>query len=304
LKYAWLFPGQGAQFVGMGRALAQVSARARDVFARADEALGFSISALCFEGPTESLVLTEHTQPAIVTTSMAALAALEEVYPELPRPAFVLGHSLGEYSALVAARALTLESAVRLVHLRGRAMQQAVPQGQGAMAAVMGGDRQKVLDLCRDAREGPGQIVIAGSTDAVGRAVTLGGERGMKVVLLKVSAPFHCSLMAPAADAMQAALSDTPIQDAIVPVVSNVTAAPYTSATEARRLLVDQVASPVRWDESILSLSSANVTHGLEIGPGKVLSGLIKRIDKAWMVKPVGEPNDIEPLASFLGSLT
>jgi [acyl-carrier-protein] S-malonyltransferase len=312
LKYAWLFPGQGSQFVGMGKALAEVSAAARDVFARADEALGFSISALCFEGPVESLVLTEHTQPAIVTTSLAALAALKEAFPDLPRPTFVLGHSLGEYSALVAAEALTLETAVRLVHLRGRAMQEAVPPGLGAMAAVMGGDRQKVLDLCADARgedvlspanfNGPGQIVIAGHTQAVARAAALGGERGMKVVLLKVSAPFHCSLMSPAADRMRAALADTPIQDAVVPIVANVTAAPHTSAADTRRLLVEQVGSPVRWDDSILGLSASDVRQGLEIGPGKVLSGLIKRIDKAWTVKTVGEPNDIEPLADFFGS--
>jgi [acyl-carrier-protein] S-malonyltransferase len=313
LKYAWLFPGQGAQFVGMGKALAEASAKARETFERADRALGFSISKLCFEGPEEALVLTEHTQPAIVTVSLAALAALGEAYPNLPRPAAVLGHSLGEYSALVAARALTLEDAVRLVHLRGRAMQDAVPQGKGGMAAVLGADREKVMSLCEDAREGevlspanfngPGQIVIAGTSEAIQRASKLGAERGMKIIQLKVSAPFHCSLMAPAAEKMQVALSQAPVADAEIPVVANVTAEPHTAASDTRRLLVSQVDSPVRWEESIQNLSAREITVGLEIGPGKVLQGLIKRIDKSWTVRSVGEPKDIPVLAEFLAGL-
>jgi [acyl-carrier-protein] S-malonyltransferase len=312
VKYAWLFPGQGAQVVGMGKALAETSAAARDVFSRADAALGFSISTLCFDGPESSLILTENTQPAIVTTSIAALAATREAYPNLPEPSFVLGHSLGEYSALVAAGALSLEDAVRLVHLRGRAMQEAVPPGQGAMAAVLGADREKVEKLCDDARgadvlspanfNGPGQIVLAGSSEAIARATALASDRAMKVIALKVSAPFHCSLMKPAADKMREALLSAEIRDAEIPVVANVTAAPHRAAEETRRLLVEQVASPVRWEESIQMLSSAEVNRGLEIGPGKVLAGLIKRIDKAWVVKNAGEPKDIEPLAEFFAS--
>lgn len=310
MNYAWLFPGQGAQFVGMGKALAEASAAARETFQRADAALGFSISAICFDGPDEALVRTEHTQPAIVTVSLAALAALREAYPSLPQPQAVLGHSLGEYSALVAAGALSLEDAVRLVHLRGRAMQEAVPQGQGGMAAVLGADRDKVISLCEDAAEGevlspanfngPGQIVIAGTSSAIERASKLGSERGMKIITLKVSAPFHCSLMAPAAEKMRVALAEAKVEDAKVPVVANVTATPHTAADDTRRLLVAQVDSPVRFEESITHLSAAGVTTGLEIGPGKVLQGLIKRINKEWTMRTVGEPKDIPALAEFL----
>lgn len=297
----------------MGKALAESSAAARDVFARADRALGFSISELCFNGPEQSLVLTEHTQPAIVTASVAALEALKEAFPKLPSPAFVLGHSLGEYSALVAAGALALEDAVKLVHLRGRAMQEAVPPGLGAMAAVLGADRENVQSLCDDARgddvlspanfNGPGQTVIAGTSAAVARATALAGERGMKMIALKVSAPFHCALMAPAADKMRAALGSAQVFEARVPVVANVTAEPHTSADDTRHLLVEQVASPVRWEDSIKRLSAEGVTQGLEIGPGKVLAGLIKRIDKSWTVRNAGEPKDIESLVDFVESL-
>jgi len=297
----------------MGKALAEASAAARETFERADAALGFPISSICFEGPEEALVRTEHTQPAIVTVSLAALAAIREAFPNLPAPKAVLGHSLGEYSALVAAGALSLEDAVRLVHLRGRAMQEAVPQGQGGMAAVLGADRDKVMSLCEDAAEGevlspanfngPGQIVIAGTSSAIERASKLGAERGMKIITLKVSAPFHCSLMAPAAARMRQALADAKVEDATVPVVANVTACPHTAADDTRRLLVAQVDSPVRFEESITNLGAAGVTAALEIGPGKVLQGLIKRINKAWTVRTVGEPKDIPALAEFLAGL-
>jgi len=310
MSYAWLFPGQGAQKIGMGKELFEQSAKAKAVFERADEALGFSISKLCFEGPDEELVLTKNTQPAIVTTSIAALEALREANPELPAPAFVAGHSLGEYSALVAAGALSLEDAVRLVHIRGQAMQEAVPAGVGAMAAVMGGDAEAVELLCRDASEGepvspanfnaPGQIVIAGAAAAVKRATELAKERSLKAIPLKVSAPFHCALMGPAADKVRTALADITIQTPNFPVVANVTAEPNQDASAVADLLVRQVDSAVLWDRSIQSIAAQGVDKALEIGPGKVLSGLVKRIDKSVKVKPVGTPDDVTAVGEFL----
>lgn len=311
MSYAWLFPGQGAQVVGMGRALFEQSPAARDVFERADRALGFSISSICFEGPEAELTLTKNTQPAIVTTSVAALAALREKYPQLPAPAFVAGHSLGEYSALVAAGALSLEDAVRVVHIRGSAMQEAVPAGQGGMAAIMGGDEAAVNALCDAAREGdvlspanfnsPGQVVIAGHAAAIERAVALSKERSLKAILLKVSAPFHCALMAPAGERVRAALADVRIADPSVPVVANVDAAAHSAASDVTDLLVRQVDSAVLWDRSIQTMAQAGVTRALEIGPGKVLAGLVKRIDKTWTVQNVGTPEDLEAASAFLG---
>ncbi len=309
---AWLFPGQGAQSVGMGRALADASPRAREVFARADEALGFSISRLCFEGPESELVLTKYTQPAIVTVSVAALEALREAMPELPAPAFVAGHSLGEYSALVAAGALGLEDAVRTVHRRGSAMQEAVPEGQGGMAAIMGGDEAAVTALCADAAQGdvlspanfnaPGQIVIAGAKAAVERAVELSKERSLKAIVLKVSAPFHCSLMAPAALAVKEALADVRIAAPSVPVVSNVEAKPNSTAERVAELLARQVDHAVLWDASVRTMAAAGVTQALELGPGKVLAGLVKRIEKSVTVLSVGGPDDLAKVPAFLAS--
>jgi [acyl-carrier-protein] S-malonyltransferase len=312
MTFAWLFPGQGTQEVGMGKALADASPAARDVFRRADEALGFSITKLCFEGPIETLTLTENAQPAIVTASIAALAALREAVPNVPLPAFAAGHSLGEYSALVASGALAFEDAVRLVNLRGRAMQEAVPAGQGAMAAIMGGDAEAVNALCSEASAGavlsaanfnaPGQIVISGSADAVARAVELAASRKLKAIPLKVSAPFHCALMAPAARAVDSALANIALSPLAFPVVANVTAEPNADPGSVRALLVRQIDGPVRWEQSVAFMASAGVTRGLEIGPGKVLAGLVKRIDKRIAVTGCFDPTGFTEFATSLAS--
>lgn len=308
---AWLFPGQGTQEVGMGKALYDASPAAREVFARADEALGFSISKLCFEGPAPELTLTKHTQPAILTASIATLAAIREALPNLPLPAFGAGHSLGEYSALVAAGALSLEDAVRLVHLRGRAMQEAVPEGAGAMAAILGGDRAAVEQLCRDAAEGeplspanfnaPGQVVISGAASAVKRASSLAADRKLKAIPLNVSAPFHCALMAPAAKAVEKALEGVTVSPLAFPVVTNVEARPNSEAAQVASLLVRQIDGAVRWDESVAFMAERGVTKALEIGPGKVLAGLVKRIDKRIQVLSVADPEGVAKVAEFFG---
>lgn len=313
MSYAWLFPGQGAQVVGMGKALYDSSPAARRVFERADEALGWSLSRLCFEGPESELTLTKNTQPAIVTTSIAALEALREACPELPAPAFAAGHSLGEYSALVAVGALSLEDAVRTVHIRGAAMQEAVPAGQGSMAAILGGDETAIRSLCNDAARGevvqpanfnaPGQIVIAGHAAAVARATSLAKERGLKAIPLKVSAPFHCPLMAPAAAAVRQALDSVTVEPFEIPVVSNVEARPNTSRERVAELLIRQVDAPVLWDRTITTMAAAGVGRALELGPGKVLAGLVKRIDKSWTVQNVGEPADLAQALDFLEGL-
>lgn len=311
MSIAWLFPGQGAQKVGMGKALYEQSPEAKEIFDRADEALGFSISQMCFEGPDSDLVLTKNTQPAIVTVSVAALAALRAAEPSLPAPAFVAGHSLGEYSALVAAEALSLEDAVRLVHLRGKAMQEAVPAGEGGMAAIMGGDVESVTQLCQDAAEGealspanfnaPGQIVIAGTAAAVARAVSLAKERSLKGIPLKVSAPFHCKLMGPAAERVKEALQEIKVSKPVIPVVANVTAEANTEADQVAELLVRQVDSAVLWDRSVELMAAQGVDRALELGPGKVLAGLVKRIDKNISVKSIGSPEDVAGTKDFLG---
>ena len=312
MTVAWLFPGQGTQEVGMGKALVEASPAAREVFARADAALGFSISKLCFEGPIEQLTLTEHAQPAIVTASIAALAALREAVPNLAVPAFAAGHSLGEYSALVASGALAFEDAVRLVNLRGRAMQEAVPPGRGAMAAIMGGDADAVTALCAEAAAGdvlspanfnaPGQIVVSGTAEAVARAVELAGTRKLKAIPLKVSAPFHCALMLPAARAVDTALASIPLAPLAFPVVANVTAEPNRDAGSVRSLLVRQIDGPVRWEQSIAFMAEAGVTRALEIGPGKVLAGLVKRIDKRIGVSACFDPAAFAELAPSLAT--
>ena len=295
----------------MGRALAADFPAAAQIFERADSALGFSIRALCFDGPESELTLTKHTQPAIVTTSLAVLAAIRAAHPSLPAPAFAAGHSLGEYSALCAAGTLSVEDAVRTVHLRGRAMQDAVPEGQGAMAAIMGGDRATIEALCAEAAQGevvspanfnsPGQIVISGHKSAVDRAAALAGSKKLKAILLKVSAPFHCALMAPAAHAVRAALAQLTLNAPLFPVVANASALPNRDAQTAQDLLVRQIDGPVLWEQTIQFMAESGVTHALEIGPGKVLAGLAKRIDKRVAVLSVSDAEGIAKIPEFLG---
>jgi len=295
----------------MGRALVSTSAEAADVFERADAALGFSIRTLCFEGPLEQLTLTKFAQPAIVTASIATLAAVRAAHPELGLPEFAAGHSLGEYSALVAAGTLSLEDAVRIVHLRGQAMQDAVPQGEGGMAAIIGGDQAAVEALCAEAAQGevcspanfnsPGQIVISGHLRAIERAAALAPAQKLKAIPLKVSAPFHCALMAPAARAVEAALAKLTLHTPLFPVIANVSAAPHEEGEQTKALLVRQIDGPVLWEQTINRMAEAGVTHALEIGPGKVLAGLVKRIDKRISVLSVSDPESIAKIPAFLG---
>jgi [acyl-carrier-protein] S-malonyltransferase len=296
----------------MAKAIYDQSAAAREVFQRADDALGWSLTRLCFEGPESELTLTANAQPAIVTASIATLSALKEAHPELSAPVVAAGHSLGEYSALVAAGALTLEDAVRLVHLRGTAMQQAVPEGEGAMAAIMGGDPDAVLALCRDAQpEGvvspanynaPGQIVIAGAARAVQRAAELASERKLKAIPLKVSAPFHCSLMAPAARAVETALTRVPVGVLTFPVISNVEARANVDSSRVAELLVRQIDGAVLWEPSVRAMAELGVTKAVEIGPGKVLAGLVRRITKSIDVLSVGDPEAVSRAAAFVAA--
>ncbi|HEY3103668.1 MAG TPA: ACP S-malonyltransferase [Pyrinomonadaceae bacterium] len=286
---AYIFPGQGSQNPGMGKELADRFPAARQVFEEADEALGFALSDLCFNGPAEELQLTENTQPAILTTSIAALRAMES--EGFPKSDFVAGHSLGEYSALVAAGSLSLTDAVKTVRARGRYMQQAVPVGTGAMAAILGSDLETVNAACADASNGqvcstaninsPGQIVIAGDAAAIDRAMELLKARGAKrAVKLNVSAPFHCALMKPAQDRLAVDLNKIDFKDLAMPLVTNVDALPVNKGDEARDALVRQVSQTVRWLESVEFLAKQGVQTLIEIGPGKVLSGLVRQINR------------------------
>lgn len=312
MSIAWLFPGQGSQSVGMGKDVLEASPAARAVFERVDAALGEKLSRLVLEGPEEQLTLTANAQPAIVATSCAVLAAIRERVPALAPPAFAAGHSLGEYSALVAAEALTLEDAVRLVRARGRAMQEAVPAGTGAMGAVMGVEPEKVEALCRQATNGevvspanfnaPGQIVVAGHAAAVARLGELVAAEKGRVIPLKVSAPFHCALMAPAARVVQAELERARVEPPRFPIVANFDAQPNSDAARVKELLVRQVDGPVRWEASVRLMAERGVTHALEIGPGKVLAGLVKRIAKDVKVLSIGDAAALDQVASFLGN--
>jgi [acyl-carrier-protein] S-malonyltransferase len=286
-KTAFVFPGQGSQAVGMGKELCDHFKVAREIFEEADDTLRFSISGLCFEGPEEALKLTENTQPAVLTASIAALRVLRAergIQPEL-----TAGHSLGEYSALVASGALSFAEALQIVRLRGKFMQEAVPVGEGTMAAILGMEREEVEKVCEEASSGevlspanfncPGQIVVAGHTKAVERAIELVKQKGKKAMPLQVSAPFHSPLMKPAGVRLSEALQGTTIKELRIPVVTNVEAKANLEPERVKPLLVEQVSSPVRWEESMRRMVEEGIERVLEIGPGKVLSGLMKRID-------------------------
>jgi [acyl-carrier-protein] S-malonyltransferase len=288
-KIAFVFPGQASQYPGMGKELAEKHSAARAVFDEADKALGFSISQMCFGGTEDELKLTANTQPAILTCSVAAYRVLEE---KGITPDFVAGHSLGEYSALVAAGALKFADAVQLVRKRGTYMQEAVPAGQGAMAAIMGLSPAVVLDACKRAADGevcsaanlnsPEQTVISGHAGAVKRAVELTSQLGAKrAVILPVSAPFHCALMTPAQERLEKDLRNTQIASLRFPLVTNVDADTETSGDEARDALIRQVTMPVRWEESVRSLIDEGVNTFVEVGPGRVLSGLLRQIERS-----------------------
>ena len=308
MKIAFVFPGQGSQYAGMGREVAGKFPIARAVFDEVDSALSFPLSRLCFEGPEEDLKLTENTQPAVLTTSVALFRVLEE---RGIRPDFVAGHSLGEYSALVAAGALTLSEAASLVRRRGRYMQEAVPVGVGAMAAVLGLDLPTVQSVCEKAALGqvvspanlnsPGQIVIAGNREAVERAVPLAKDAGAKrVILLQVSAPFHCALMVPAEERLSTDLDACSFSDLRFPLITNVDAQAIRSGAEARSGVKRQVSRPVRWQETVQRLLDEGVRTFVEVGPGKVLLGMIRSIDKSVTMLNVEDEKSMENAFSGL----
>jgi [acyl-carrier-protein] S-malonyltransferase len=312
MTIALTFPGQGSQAVGMGKALAETFPEARAVFAEVDDALGESLSRIMFEGPLDTLTLTENAQPALMAVSLAALRVLEARGVRIGgNIAYVAGHSLGEYSALAAAGSLSITDAARLLRTRGRAMQEAVPVGEGAMAALIGLDYDAARSVAEEAAEGevcaaandnaPGQVVVSGAKAAVERAVEIAKAKGAKrAILLPVSAPFHCALMAPAARVMAEALAAVTIKAPAVPLVANVTARPESDPAAIRRNLVDQVTGMVRWRESISWLAGEGVTLFAEVGAGKVLSGLAKRIADGAEAIGVGTPADIDAAVSRL----
>jgi len=300
---ALLFPGQGSQRVGMGRDLALKFEVARRTYEEADDVLGFALSKLCFDGPEDDLTLTKHTQPAILTTSIAVFRVLREKGLAFD---LVAGHSLGEWSALVAAEAMQLRDAVKLTHLRGTYMQEAVPVGQGSMAALMGLDLATTQAVCAKASQpgepvepanlnGGGQIVISGHTNAIDRAIEGAKAAGAKIAKkLTVSAPFHCSMMKPAAERLAAALADVAITTPRVPVVANVTAEPTQDPARIKELLVQQVTASVRWEESIQTVAKLGVTRAYELGSGAVLKGLVRRIAPTIEVTTIGEPHEVD----------
>jgi [acyl-carrier-protein] S-malonyltransferase len=304
MKTAFIFPGQGSQYVGMGKSLAEKFAAARAIFAQADQALGFSITQLCFEGPAETLQLTENMQPALLTVSMAAWQVLAE---QNVLPDFVAGHSLGEYSALVAAKSLAFDDAVRLVRKRGQYMQEAVPVGVGAMAALLRLPAGKLDTILAEASQGevvtaanfnsPDQVVIAGHATAVTRAVELAKAAGARrALMLPVSAPFHCPLMEPAQRRLKADLDATEFRDLAVPLVNGWQARVIRTGSEAREGLYQQVPNPVRWTEAIQKLASLGVSRFVEVGAGGVLTGLLRNIDSGLEGSKFGEAEDLEKL--------
>ncbi|HEX3983999.1 MAG TPA: ACP S-malonyltransferase [Acidisoma sp.] len=316
---AFIFPGQGSQFVGMAQDLAATFTTARDVLAEVDETLKQRLSKIMFEGPAEDLTMTENTQPALMAVSLAVLRVIEQDggVPLTQAAALVAGHSLGEYSALAAAGGLSIAETAQLLRLRGSAMQRAVPSGEGAMAALLGTNLEQALSICAEAAtdaetgvkqvvqpandNGGGQVVISGHKAAVERAVEISKLHGIKrAMLLPVSAPFHCALMAPAADAMAEALAASQLKAPIVPLVANISADKATDPNEIRKLLVEQVTGMVRWRESVLAMAEMGVTHFVELGAGKVLAGLVRRILPDATTISIGTPADIE---AFLKSL-
>jgi [acyl-carrier-protein] S-malonyltransferase len=315
--HAFIFPGQGSQAVGMGRDLAAAFAPAREVFEEVDEVLKQKLSKLMFEGPIEELTLTENAQPALMAVSLAVVRVLtaEGGIVLKDRIAMVAGHSLGEYSALAAAGAFSVADTARLLKLRGQAMQRAVPAGEGAMAALLGVEMDVAQAICAEAETAPdgrevigcandnggGQIVISGAKGAVERAIEIAKARGVKrAMLLPVSAPFHCALMAPAADAMAEAFANTAPRTPLVPLIANVSAAKATDPSEIRDLLVAQVTATVRWRESVLAMADLGVDSFLELGAGRVLAGLVKRIAPDAQTASAGSPGEIEALLNLL----
>ncbi|HCS22356.1 MAG TPA: ACP S-malonyltransferase [Alphaproteobacteria bacterium] len=309
---AFVFPGQGSQFIGMGKDLAEAFPAAREVFQEVDDALSQSLSKIMFEGPDTDLNLTENTQPALMAVSVAVARVLQQAKPDLfttAHCAFVAGHSLGEYSALTAAGSFNLSDAARLLKLRGQSMQKAVPVGVGAMAAILGLELPDVTDIVKAASSVSGsaeivaaandnsfgQVVVSGHKAAVEKAVALATERGAKrAILLPVSAPFHCPLMQPAADAMRDALAQITLRAPSVPLVANVIASEVTDPAQIKNLLVEQVTGMVRWRESVMYMKTRGVTETVELGAGKVLTGLTKRIEGDMTGRAVGTPKDIE----------
>ncbi len=305
MTIAFVFPGQGAQAIGMGKALTDAYPASKAVFDEVDEALGENLSALIWEGEIEDLTLTQNAQPALMATSMAAMRALEAEGVDISKASFVAGHSLGEYSALAAAGAISVADTARLLRTRGQAMQSAVPVGVGAMAAILGLDLDAVRAVAEEAAQGevcqaandndPTQVVVSGAKAAVERAAEIAKEKGAKrAVMLPVSAPFHCALMQPAADVMANALANIEIKTPSVPLIANVRAQAVTDPDMIRQLLVEQVTGSVRWRESVQYMAAQGVTEVWEIGAGKALSGMIRKIDRGIVSKAVGSPEDVQ----------
>ena len=316
MDIAFTFPGQGSQFVGMGKDLADAYPAARQLFAEVDDALDAPLTSLMWDGPSDTLTLTENAQPALMAVSLAAMRVLEsEKGWSAAQARFVAGHSLGEYSALAAAGTLSIADAARLLRIRGRAMQEAVPVGEGAMAALLGVDLDVAAKIAAEASaatgkvcqvandNAPGQVVLSGAKAAIDHAMTIGKHHGVRrAVPLPVSAPFHCALMQPAADRMAEALGEVALNAPAVPVVANVTAQPVSAVDDIRRLLVEQVTGTVRWRESIAFMADRGVELVYEIGAGKVLTGMVRRIDERLSGKAIGAPGDVEAASGRPGA--